>query len=234
MCGRYIIISGQKIFATTELLKTLHEQQIPYLEIPRYNAAPTQKLPIVVQREKNEPQPLEAVWWLIPHWSKDGNPDMKFASFNARAEGIAESKLFGKYFKARRCLIPADGFYEWKKISEKEKHPMCIRRRDEQPFFFAGVYSVWKNNEAEKEKPSFSIITTTPNELMSEIHNRMPVILHKKNYEEWLDPSYNDTDALKKLLVPFPSEKMKAYRVSPYVSNSKNQGRECMEPLKEN
>jgi putative SOS response-associated peptidase YedK len=232
MCGRYIILSCRKVFATTEFLAQLEKQKIPYLEVKRFNASPTQKLPIVVNRE-NTLQTMEATWWMIPPWSKDGKPDLKFASFNARAEGVAESKLFSRYFKSRRCLVPADGFYEWKKISDKEKQPMCIRMKDEKPFFFSGVYSIWKNKETEEEIPSFSIITTTPNKLMSEIHNRMPVILPEKHFEQWLDPNYNDTDALKKLLVPCPAKNMKAYPVSKYVSNSRNEGEECMKPIEE-
>ena len=168
MCGRYIIIDGRKTFATFDLLKELDKKKIPYMDIPRYNAAPMQKLPIVVQREDGI-KPLEATWWLIPHWSKTGKPDTAFPSFNARADRIDTSKLFAPYFKSRRCLVPADGFYEWKKISDKEKQPMCIRMRQDDPFMMAGVFSIWKD-EKEEEHPSFSIITTEPNSQIGRAH----------------------------------------------------------------
>ena len=230
MCGRYIILSGRKIFATTELLEKLERDKIPYLDVPRYNVSPASKAPIVVNR-KDGPQVLEATWWLIPRWSKTGKPDMQFPAFNARSESIDTSKLFAPCFKSHRCLVPADGFYEWKKISAKEKHPMCIRLKDERPMFFGGVYSIWKDQE-EKEHPSFSIITTEPNKLMSEIHTRMPVIMPEKHFEQWLDPENIDLPAMKKLLVPYPDNEMTAYRVSNFVSNARNQGEECMLPLK--
>jgi putative SOS response-associated peptidase YedK len=228
MCGRYIIISGRKIFATFELMRTLNDKNIPYLTLPRYNAAPMQKLPIVVNRG-GELQTLEALWWMVPHWSKTGKPDPSFPAFNARADRIDASKLFSPYFKARRCLVPVDGFYEWKKGEGKEKFPMCIRMKDEAPFMLAGVYSIWKDAE-EKEQPSFSIITTEPNELMAPIHNRMPVILGEESFEQWLNPDNNDVASLKTLLVPYSAEKMKAYPVSKYVNSSRNEGAECMEP----
>ena len=242
MCGRYILINGRKVFATFELLKELERKNIPYMNIPRYNASPMQKLPIVVKRN-NEIQPMEATWWLIPHWSKTGKPDPAFKSFNARAEGLALSKLFSPYFRARRCLIPADGFYEWKRtIAEKEvkgkvkkvetKIPMCIRMKDLRPFYFGGMFSIWKDSE-EKEHPSFTIITTVPNGLMETIHNRMPVILHEENFEAWLDPNMNDVDFLQQLLVPYPAELMKAFPVSTLVNNSSNNDPQCIEPVAE-
>ncbi len=231
MCGRYIIISGRKIFATFELMRSLNDKNIPYLTVPRYNAAPMQKLPIVVKRQGGL-QTLEAQWWIIPHWSKTGKPDPAFPSFNARADRIATSKLFAPYFKARRCLVPVDGFYEWKKGEGKERYPMCIRMKDESPFMLGGVYSVWKDAE-EQEHPSFSIITTEPNELMMPIHNRMPVIIPADSFEAWLDPSNNDTDALTALLVPYPADKMKAYPVSRYVNNTRNEGEQCLQPVSE-
>lgn len=231
MCGRYIIISGRKIFATFELMRTLIEKDIPYLTVPRYNAAPMQKLPIVVNRH-GELQTLEAVWWIIPHWSKTGKPDPTFPAFNARADRIATSKLFAPYFKARRCLVPVDGFYEWKKGEGKNKYPMCIRMKDETPFMLGGVYSIWKDNDT-REHPSFSIITTEPNELMAPIHNRMPVIVAPDNFEKWLDPGNNNVDALKALLVPYPADVMKATPVSRYVNNTRNEGEQCLQTVLE-
>jgi putative SOS response-associated peptidase YedK len=178
-------------------------------------------------------------WWLIPHWSKDGKPG--FSSFNAKAETLDQSKLFSPYFKGSRCLIPADAFYEWQRATVtqevrggqkkvEEKHPMCVRMNDDAPFLFAGLFSIWKDAEG-NEHPTFTIITTEPNELMAPIHRRMPVVLPEQHIEQWLDRSYKDTDSLKKLLVPYPAKKMKAYRVSSLVSNPRNNAAECMQPV---
>ena len=228
MCGRYIILNGRKIFATTEFLAELERKRIQYVDVPRYNAAPMQRLPIVIHRN-GELQAVEATWWLIPRWSKTGKPDTTFSAFNARAEQIAQSKLYGSSFKTQRCLVPADGFYEWRRVSAKEKHPMCIRLKGGKPMFFGGVYSVWKD-EKENEIVSFSIVTTEPNELMSTIHTRMPVILPENQLSLWLDPEETDAEKLKKLLVPYPADEMIAYRVSPHVNNARNDDPECMKP----
>jgi len=216
MCGRYSIIGDRSIFAISEQFKKLQ-----IIDAPRYNISPGSKAPIILQG-KNGLEANEATWWLIPQWSKTGKPDMRFPSFNARAETIDTSKLFAPCFKTHRCLIPASGFYEW-----KDKHPLCIRMKNEQPMFFGGVYSVWK------DAVSFSIITTAANRLMSEFHTRMPVILPEKNFEKWLDPNYDDIESLKTLLIPYSDKEMIVYHVSNYVSNARNQGKECLEPLKE-
>ena len=173
-------------------------------------------------------------WTLIPPWSKDGKTE--YSTINARSEKITDSKLYAPCFKSSRCLIPADAFYEWKKISgEKEakveKQPMCIKMEDEKPFLFAGLYSVWRDKD-EKEHPTFAIITTTPNKLMEDIHNRMPVILPEKHLEAWLDPKNKDTVALKKLLVPYPAKEMKAHAVSKFVNSPANDSPECIKPVK--
>ncbi|MCX6138999.1 MAG: SOS response-associated peptidase [Ignavibacteriales bacterium] len=225
MCGRYAIINGKKIFATFAMLREMEKQITPALAAPHYNAAPTERLPIVFQ----SPEELairDATWWMIPHWSKSGKPDMKFASFNARAETITTSKLFAPYFKDHRCLIPADGFYEWKRDAGT-KTPMFIHRRDEAIFMMAGVYSIWKS-ETGDERPSFSIITTDANEVMRGIHHRMPVILSEPEFDQWLDRSNNDVDSLRMLLQPAPSEGMQTYPVTSRVNNSRYQEPDCV------
>ena len=240
MCGRYALVDGKKVFLTFEIMKALRELGRPFDVLPRYNAAPMQKMPAIAIR-KDEPTLELMQWWLIPPWSKDGK--VAFSTFNARGEDLEKSKLYAPFFKGARCLIPADAFYEWKKIPvEKEvrgkkqeiieKQPVCVRMKDEAPFMLAGLFSVWKNKK-EEEFPSFTIITTEPNELMAEIHNRMPVILDKKHFDRWLDRDYKETKELKKLLVPYPARKMKAYPVSRLVSNSRNDVPECLEPLEE-
>jgi len=206
-------------------------------DLPRYNASPMQRMPVVAVRNNNLiVQKMQ--WWLIPHWSKDGK--IKATTFNAKAETLDQSKLFSPYFKSSRCLIPADAFYEWQKLTtfvevkskNKEinaKQPFCIRMQNEKTFMFAGLFSVWKNDKGE-EFPSFTIITTIPNKLMKDIHNRMPVILQQKHYDQWLDRDYKDTEKLKTLLKPYSAIKMTAYPVSNFVSNSRNEGSECMKP----
>jgi putative SOS response-associated peptidase YedK len=240
MCGRYVLLGGKKVFATFVLLQNMKRSGQVFEELPRYNVAPFQRMPVVAVRDGSLTAE-QMRWGLVPHWSKDGK--VAFSTFNAKSETLDQSKLYSTYFKGSRCLIPADGFYEWKKAAVAkevrgttrqviEKQPMCIRMKDESPFMFAGLFSVWKDPEG-KEFPSYTIITTTPNELVGEIHDRMPVILPEKHFEEWLDRERKDTAPLKKLLLPYPAKKMKAYRVSTVVSSSRNDVPECVEPLKD-
>ena len=241
MCGRYAIIDGKRVLASFPMLQQAASEEGVFSGLPQYNASPMQKLPVVafrggvltVQRMQ---------WSLVPHWSKE--PKSEFSTFNAKGETLEKSRLFGSYFKGSRCLIPADAFYEWKKENVVrsaggksrevvEKHPMCIRMKDEKPFMFAGLFSVWRGKEGSEEFPTFTIITTAPNEILAPIHNRMPVILSKEHFEQWLDREYHDTDSLRKLLAGIPSSKMKAYRVSRVVSSSQNNVPECLEELPE-
>lgn len=238
MCGRYALIDGKKVLVSYIALNTAKHTDQAFQELPRYNASPMQRLPVfAIWHDELVAEPMQ--WWLIPHWSKDGKAS--FSSFNAKAETLDQSKLFAPYFKGSRCLIPADAFYEWQRVTTtqdvrgkpkkvEEKHPMCIRMKDEAPFLFAGLFSIWKDAEG-KEHPTFTIVTTEPNELMAPIHNRMPVILPEQHIEQWLDRTYKDIDQLKKLLAPFPAKKLKAYRVSSLVSNPRNDAAECLKPV---
>ena len=239
MCGRYALIDGQRVFLTFDKLKQLHQMGKVFEILPRYNASPMQKMPVIAVRNGDLVAQLMQ-WWLIPSWSKDGK--IAFSTFNAKAETLEKSRLFFPYFKGARCLVPADAFYEWKKHTvtaevrgkkkeTTEKQPMCIRMKDDESFMFAGLFSVWKNEKGE-EFPTYTIITTEPNELMSAIHTRMPVILDEKHFDTWLDRDFKDTAALKKLLAPYPKSKMRAYAVSRLVSNSRNDVPECLEPEK--
>jgi putative SOS response-associated peptidase YedK len=239
MCGRYALIDGKKVLVAYTALNKAKLTGEVFKELPRYNASPMQHLPVFAVRH-DELVAEQMQWWLIPHWSKDGKAS--FSAFNAKAETLDQSKLFAPYFKGSRCLIPADAFYEWQRVTTtqevrgkakkvEEKHPMCIRMKDDSPFLFAGLFSIWKDPEG-NEHPTFTIITTEPNELLSSIHNRMPVILPEQHFEQWLDRSYKEIDRLKKLLVPFPPKKMQAYRVSPLVSNPRNDAAECMKEAK--
>jgi putative SOS response-associated peptidase YedK len=239
MCGRYAFINGKMVF---ELVgRDIPGNRKDALDdLPRYNAAPMQQMPVVAMQH-GDLVIRKMQWWLIPHWSKDGK--IQASTFNAKSETLDQSKLFAPYFKSSRCLVPADAFYEWQKITTSlemngktkkisSKQPMCIRMKDERSFMFAGLFSVWKNEKGE-ECPSFTILTTEPNRLMQNIHTRMPVILSEKQFEQWLDREYKDTEKLKVLLKPYPAEKMEAFPVSTYVSNSQHEGPDCMKPEKE-
>jgi putative SOS response-associated peptidase YedK len=234
MCGRYVLINGKMIFQLFGKNR-LGNRKDALDDLPRFNASPMQRMPVIAEHE-GELVLQKMQWWLIPHWSKDGK--IKATTFNAKAETLDQSKLFTPYFKSSRCLVPADAFYEWKNIivqkevkgkivDTQEKQPMCIRMKDQSTFMLAGLFSVWKNDKNE-EFPSFTIITTTPNMLMAEIHTRMPVILKEKHFDEWLDRKNKNIEDLKRLLISYPASQMEAFAVSKFVSNSRNEGPECM------
>lgn len=219
MCGRFTLTSSED---------AIQERFYPMFRAslykPRYNVAPTQSVLTVVNREEQQ-QPEYMRWGLIPSWAKD--PKIGYRMINARAETVGETSAFRTAFAKRRCLIVADGFYEWKKEG-KQRTPMLFRLKDGEPFAFAGIWEVWKdpNNEW---LLSCSIITTGPNELTIPVHDRMPVILHPEAEEEWLDPDA-EVATLRSLLNPYDSGRMEAYAVSPVVNSPKNDTPECVVP----
>lgn len=169
-------------------------------------------------------------WWLIPSWSKDGKAS--YATFNARCEDVATKPAFRGPFKSKRCLIPADGFYEWKKTGEGKaapKIPHFIRTSDGKPFALAGLWNCWHGGEGDEARTitSCTIVTTTPNEVMEQLHNRMPVILPREAYAMWLDPAVKDREALESLLVPYAGA-MEAYPVSTAVNKPGPNGPELI------
>jgi putative SOS response-associated peptidase YedK len=196
---------------------------------PRYNIAPSQNHPVVIINQDQRELTMMR-WGLIPPWAKDIS--IGYRMINARAETVAEKASFKKPFKDKRCLVLADGFYEWKKTDKKNKIPYYFMLKSKQPFAFAGLWEQWKNPEGEKIL-SFTIITTKANELMEPIHDRMPVILKENVETQWLDPENKDTDKLLSLLQPYPGGLMLAYRVSPIVNAPKNDTPECIEPITE-
>ncbi|MFH0988686.1 MAG: SOS response-associated peptidase [bacterium] len=234
MCGRYALTKTQRDIESEELFSHIRSVDVAFDQLPHYNISPMQKAPVIAIRD-GELVLQNMQWWLIPHWSKSNKPS--FSTFNAKSETLDQSKLFVSYFKGSRCLVPADAFYEWQKVavssSEKpqkkkeEKQPCCIRMKDESLFMFAGLFSVWKDAEGH-ELPTFTILTTEPNDLMRPIHNRMPVILPPDQYEPWLDRTNKDIETLKKSLVPYAPDKMKAYHISNLVNSPKNDSAECL------
>ncbi|MFC1745466.1 SOS response-associated peptidase [Candidatus Riflebacteria bacterium] len=221
MCGRFSLICTSKILA--ELFDLLSVQNFT----PRYNISPTESVASVgffMQQQQRELSWLH--WGLVPPWSKDRS----FASrlINARCESLASKPSFKNAFRKRRCLIVADGFYEWKKEKGK-KVPYYFKVNNDLPFAFAGLWESWQSPQNEKVD-SCCIITTESNDLLKPIHHRMPVILDSENYQKWLAPDLTNATELKPLLAPFPSERMKCIRVNPYVNNARNKGEKCIMP----
>ena len=210
MCGRYTLITNiDRIAEAFGVAPTLEAQ-------PRYNIAPTQEIVTIVNN--GNPHLSLLRWGLIPAWAKDGSIGSRM--INARAETLAEKPSFRNLLRSRRCLVVADGFYEWQGEG-KNKTPMYITLQDGQPFAFAGLWDRWKDTDGQ-EIHSCTIITTEPNELMASIHNRMPAILRPKAYEDWLNPQLRDDNVLTHLLKPYPSELMAARAVSKLVNNPRN------------
>jgi putative SOS response-associated peptidase YedK len=216
MCGRYTLVSLSEF---TDLFPWIRGGDAPVP--PRYNVAPTQ--PIAVVTNTKAPAIDFHVWGLVPSWAKD--PSIGNRMINARAETLAEKPTFRTALKRRRCVVPADGFYEWKRNSDgKTKTPMHITLRSGKPFAFAGLWDVWHSADG-SELPSATIITTAPNELMADIHDRMPVLLDEAGMKRWLDPAeHANPEPLLSLLRPFPADAMQARAVSKLVNNPRNEG----------
>jgi putative SOS response-associated peptidase YedK len=195
---------------------------------PRYNIAPTQS--VIVVNDTGQRQIVQMRWGLIPSWAKDESIGNRMV--NARAETIAEKPAFRAALKKRRCLIPADGFYEWQKgeTTKVPKQPMCIRLKSKEPFGFAGLWEHW-NSPAGEEVLSCTIITTGVNELLKDVHHRMPVILPREAEAVWLDPKIQDPDTLLPLLKPYPSELMEYFPVDRIVNSPANDTPQCIIPI---
>jgi putative SOS response-associated peptidase YedK len=186
--------------------------------VVRWNIAPTQQVLAVRQSDIGR-EPVWMRWGLIPSWAKDAK--IGNSLINARAETVAEKPSFRTAFKRRRCLVVADGFYEWSKF-EKAKVPYLITLYDRSTFAFAGLWEQWKDATGDWIE-STTIITTNPNSLMASIHDRMPVILPSERYDEWLDASTQDVAQLQKLLIPYPPEEMETGKVSSVINKARNE-----------
>jgi putative SOS response-associated peptidase YedK len=195
-------------------------------ELPfRYNIAPTQPVPVI--RQTPEGRQLAMLrWGLVPYWSRDMRGGTRM--INARAESVATKPAFHAAFQQRRCLVPADGFYEWKKPSPKQRDPYLIYLKDGELFAFAGLWESWKGPEGVVE--TCSIITTDANELVRPLHDRMPVILATRDYDKWLDAGIEDPAQLEPLLKPYPASEMALRAVNPIVNNARNEDPRCVEP----
>lgn len=204
MCGRFILLTDLSV-----IIKSFDIQEVACDYRPGNNISPGQEIAAIIHEDKNRLVCYR--WGLIPSWAKDSSIGNKM--FNARAETIAEKPSFREAFKRRRCLIPADGFYEWQK-SGKVKKPLRFSLKSGEPFGLAGLYETWISPE-KKPVNTCTIITTEPNELMRPIHDRMPVIVSKELEDFWIDPDNHNQKELLSILKPYPSEEMTISEVDP-------------------
>jgi putative SOS response-associated peptidase YedK len=190
----------------------------------RWNIAPTAEVPVVRAGPPGGGPRADALrWGLIPSWSKDASFGAR--AINARSETVAEKPAFRSAFKRRRCLVPASGFYEWSgPKGARTAHLFALR--DGQPFTFAGIWETWQPQQGDALE-TFSILTCAPNDLVSKVHDRMPVILPAAQRDAWLDPQVDDTSRLLEMLVPFEAELMETFPVGTYVNDARHQGPEC-------
>jgi putative SOS response-associated peptidase YedK len=223
MCGRFTLKTSPARIKEMFRLQRLGEFD------PRYNIAPSQ--PVLAVRaipESEERQGVFLKWGLIPSWATEPGPSDGL--INARADTVATKPLFRSAFKKRRCLVLADGFYEWR-AAPGGKIPYYFQMKDESPFAFAGLWERWEKGEEPIE--SCTLITTDANGVVKPVHNRMPVILDPQNFDCWLDPDEKRAEVLQPFLVPLPDDWLTTYPVSKLVNNPRNERRECIEPLKE-
>lgn len=232
MCGRFVSSSPPDELAEYFDAEAVTGETYE----PSYNVAPSGKVFVVV--ETGGIRRLDRYHWgLIPFWAKDAKTGLKM--INARAERLAASGAFKRAFAKRRCIVPADGFYEWRKLpGSRSKQPMYIHRSDGEPVALAGLWELWRPPQAgDAEEDSWfrscTIITGEPNEKLAPIHDRMPVILPPSEWETWLDPANDDLEALGKLLVPAPARLLEVHPVGTAVNNVRENGPELIEPVEE-
>jgi len=222
MCGRFTLTVDP-----ADLQEAFADYSFPSKFAARYNIAPSQ--PVMAIPNDGQRKADFLVWGLIPTWAKD--PAIGSRLINARAETLAEKPSFRGSLKYKRCLILADGFYEWKsEPGKKTKVPHFIQMKDGKPFAFAGLWDLWQSPEGSQVK-SCTIVTTEPNELVSSIHNRMPVILDPSHYKAWLDPEPQKPEAVLPFLKPFPANLMSAFPVSTQVNKPANDSPELIAPV---
>jgi putative SOS response-associated peptidase YedK len=222
MCGRFTLTAD-----VNKIRESFQGVNVPDQMQPKYNVAPTQPVAVIPNDGKNQLDFF--VWGLIPSWAKD--PNIGSRMINARAETLAEKPAFRSAFRRRRCLVVADGFYEWRLEGDgKRKTPMYIRLEGGEPFAFAGLWEIWQSPDG-STIPSCTIITTEPNTMMASIHNRMPVILPKAAYSQWLAPEEQDPSQLMGLLRPYAEDEMAAYPVSRAVNDPRHDAPDCIQPL---
>jgi putative SOS response-associated peptidase YedK len=221
MCGRFTLHQSDAAIAHAFAL-----EEVPDWDVS-YNIAPTQSVAAILSVTNSKRQFKRLRWGLIPSWSKDASIGAKL--INARAETVAEKPAFRSAFRQRRCLIVADGFYEWQQ-QEGGKQPFYIHLKNHELFAFAGLWERWQKQENEAIE-SCTILTTGANALMQPLHDRMPVILHLEDYNTWLNPDIQPLQALQSLLRPYPAEELSAYPVSSWVNRPNHNSEQCIQQL---
>lgn len=222
MCGRFALTVSARVLAE------VFDADPPADHHPRYNVAPTQPVLTVRKDLSGKPTITPARWGLIPHWAKDAGIGARM--INARAETVADKPAFRTAVRRRRCLIPADGFYEWRK-EDGGKQPYLVRFSDGRVFTFAGLWESWQPTAGGDPVESCTIITTSPNELLAALHDRMPVILPFERHDEWLDAGELGKDRLRSLLGPIEASGLEARPVSRHVNRPANDDPVCVEPI---
>ncbi|MBF2029713.1 MAG: SOS response-associated peptidase [Oscillatoriales cyanobacterium C42_A2020_001] len=227
MCGRYSQTHSASAIARAFQLSVVPDAP------PRYNIAPTQLVGAVLQPRDQAARQFRVLrWGLVPSWAKDAAIGNRL--INARAETVSEKRSFRSAFRYRRCLIVADGFYEWQRqAGTKQKQPYYFQLENHSLFGFAGLWEHWESPAGELLE-TCTILTTEANEVLRPIHDRMPVILHPDDYDTWLDPTLNTSAKLQPLLRPYPVDEMQAYPVSPLVNKADCDRPDCIEPLEVN
>jgi putative SOS response-associated peptidase YedK len=224
MCGRFTLTATfEEIIDRFDIAAFLDEENYA----PSYNIAPSQAVLAVINDGKSNRMGF-LKWGLVPPWAKDSAIGHKM--INARAETLAEKPSFRTAFKKKRCLVIADSFYEWKRHEDKSKTPMRIKLKSDDLFAMAGIWEAWKSPEG-KTLYTCSVITTGPNELMKDIHDRMPVILKPEDEKTWLDQSISDTNDLNKILIPYDENLMETYEVSSLVNSPRNNTVELIQKI---
>lgn len=221
MCGRFVQYSNPEVYASQFDLDAICEVA------PRYNVAPTQPVRAVRQTEDGKRELVPLRWGLVPSWSK--GPDSRFSMINARAETVSSKPAYRNAFKHRRCLIPAEGFYEWK-AGKGGKTPFLIHRADSQPFAMAGLWERWRKDDGEALE-SCTIIVTDANDTVRRIHERMPVILGAEDYADWLAPDNKDANGLLAMLRPSDPTLLAMHEVSRQVNSPRYDGPELVEAV---
>lgn len=220
MCGRFTLTHIHGFFTRFELM----DQQAQLR--PRFNIAPTQEHPVIISQSSN--QMIMMRWGLVPFWAKDSKIGNRL--INARAETVATKPAFRTSIKRKRCLVPATGFYEWKRLDDG-KMPYYVHLKDDSMFAFAGLYDSWLNPDGGRLM-TFTIITTTPNAMMGKIHNRMPVMLNLEDEGLWLTKDPLPDSELRRIFRPYPASSMEAYEVSTDVNNPRNENGSLVRPLR--
>ena len=223
MCGRYRLSRRKQVVEEYFDAISMAEDWTP-----RYNIAPTQPVPVVRQNPREPVRELSLLrWGLIPSWAKDSSVSAKM--INARSETASEKPAFRDALKFRRCLIPADGFYEWQRTG-KAKQPYCFEVNEGELFAFGGIWDRWKDPSGNAVE-TCSILTTVPNAVTSPIHDRMPVILDPESYDLWLDPGMRNAAELSEMLRPYDARLMRCYPVSTRINHTTNDDEECSVPM---